>query len=123
MTPGTGLAALRWAGLALVVLGLLFMLAAVIELVRRRTSLMPRRTPSGFAVGGVYRISRNPIYLGDALVLAGACLWWDVPLALVLVPAFMWFLTVRYIRGEEAGLVEVFGEEARRYFEDVRRWL
>ncbi|MBV7409415.1 isoprenylcysteine carboxylmethyltransferase family protein [Maritimibacter sp. DP1N21-5] len=123
ITPGFGMPSLRWLGAGLVVIGLLAMLAAVIELLRRRTTFVPRRAPTAFAVRGIYRLSRNPIYLGDALVLTGAILWWDVPVGLVLVPVFMWFITRRYIRQEEAGLIAAFGDEARRYFEDVRRWL
>ena len=76
------------------------------ELVRHHTTFIPRRMPSAFVRQGIFRLSRNPIYLGDALVLAGAILHWDVLPALVLVPAFWRLITRRFIVGEEAGLVE-----------------
>lgn len=72
---------------------------------------------------GYLRITRNPIYLGDALVLAGAILHWDVLPALVLVPLFGGFIQRRFIRWEETRLIESFGDEARAWMGQVRRWL
>ena len=120
---GPGLAPLRWLGDALVVAGLGAMGLGAFELVRHHTTFIPRRKPSHFVRQGIFRISRNPIYLGDALVLTGAILHWDVLPALVLVPAFMALITRRFILGEEAGLVEVFGRSAEAWFSKVRRWL
>lgn len=123
--PGLGFG-LGWVvllGDALVVAGLALMVAALVAFLRARTSFIPRRVPSAFLQGGVYRFTRNPIYLGDALVLTGAILHLDAPIALPLVPLFGWFITVRFIRGEEAGLIATFGDEARDYLSRVRRWL
>ncbi|WP_102226228.1 methyltransferase family protein [Acidimangrovimonas sediminis] len=116
-TPG------RWAGAALVALGLLLMAAAVAKMVQRRTTVIPRRDASTLVTGGVFRFSRNPIYLGDALVLAGAALWWDAPLALLLVPAFMALIRRRFIMGEEAQLAARFGPEYRHWATRTRRWM
>lgn len=59
------------------------------EFLRARTSVIPRQMPSAFLKRGIYRLTRNPIYLGDAMVLAGGLiLRWDVLAALPLVPAF-----------------------------------
>ncbi len=113
----------RWLGAGLVALGLAAMLAGLVELFRRRTTFVPRQVPTGFAKGGIYRLTRNPIYLGDALVLAGGALWWNTLPALLLVPIFMIFVTQRYIRGEEEALRRVFGAEAEIWFGQVRRWL
>lgn len=125
LAPGLGFG-WRWTrflGDGLVGLGLAAMAAGVLELLRRRTSFIPRRVPAAFARGGIYRITRNPIYLGDALVLTGAILHLDVLPALVLVPAFAWLITRRFILGEEAGLRARFGDEAEAWFGQVRRWL
>lgn len=120
---GFGLGWMRVLGDVMVVLGLGSMVLAVFEFLRARTSFIPRRIPSAFLQAGIYRLTRNPIYLGDALVLAGAILHWDVLPALVLVPAFMGMIQRRFIRGEEAGLIATFGDEARAYLGRVRRWL
>lgn len=119
----TGFDPLGWIGQALVASGLGAMGLGAFELVRHKTTFIPRRKPSHFVRQGIFRLSRNPIYLGDALVLTGAILWWDVLPALVLVPAFMGLITQRFILGEEAGLVEAFGRSAEAWFSKVRRWL
>ncbi len=119
----TGIAWLEWLGNALVLAGLVTMALGAWELVRHHTTFIPRRVPTNFVRHGIYRLSRNPIYLGDALVLAGAALSWDVWPALALVPAFGWFITRRFILGEEDGLVARFGDEARAWFGSVRRWI
>ncbi len=125
LAPGlaTGWNWLAWAGYALIALGVLAMALALIEFLRNRTTFIPRRVPTAFLQHGIYRFSRNPIYLGDALVLAGLILAWDVLAALILVPAFMWLITKRYIEGEEAGLEAKFGAEFIAWKQKVRRWL
>jgi len=120
---GSGFAPLRWLGDALILAGLAAMALGAFELVRHHTTFIPRRKPTAFVRQGIFRFSRNPIYLGDALVLTGAILHWDVLPALVLVPAFMALITRRFIVGEEAGLVESFGRSAQAWFTKVRRWL
>lgn len=120
---GFGLDWTRWLGDALIVTGLGAMAAAVWEFLRARTSFIPRRVPTSFLRGGIYRLSRNPIYLGDALVLTGAILRWDVLPALVLVPLFAATISRRFIRWEEGRLIATFGEEAQEWMGRVRRWL
>lgn len=110
-------------GLALAGLGLTAMVAAVAQMAAHRTTVIPRRDPARLVTGGVFRISRNPIYLGDALVLAGAILWWDVPLAAPLLPVFMLVIQHRFILGEEARLRAGFGAEYAAWSARTRRWL
>ncbi len=111
-----------WAGAALVLAGLLLMIAAVWELRRHHTTIDPREPPSAIVTTGVFAWSRNPIYLGDTLVLAGLALWWDSVLGLFLVPVFVWVITRRFILKEEARLSELFGSEFADYSDRVRRW-
>jgi protein-S-isoprenylcysteine O-methyltransferase Ste14 len=99
------------------------MLAAVAQMALRRTTVIPRRDPSALVTGGVYAISRNPIYLADALILAGVVLWADVPLAAPLVPAFMALIQRRFIRGEEARIAAAFGADFAAYAVRTPRWL
>jgi len=113
----------RAAGWALLVAGAALLVAAALEFRRNRTTIMPHETPRALIAGGVYRVSRNPIYLGDALILAGLCLLFGAPDALWLVPGFMMLITRRFIRPEEARLRAAFGDAAERYMARVRRWL
>ena len=112
----------RIAGTVLIIGGLFLFTAALLQFRRHRTTVMPRETPVALIDTGIYRLSRNPIYLADALFLAGAALWWDAA-ALLLVPLFVWIITRRFILGEESGLQAVFGAAFDRYAAQTRRWL
>lgn len=72
---------------------------------------------------GVYRVSRNPMYLGFLLALA----WWVVflshLLAFALLPLFMWYMNRFQIVPEERALAAKFGSEFTEYSRAVRRWL
>ncbi|NDW52020.1 isoprenylcysteine carboxylmethyltransferase family protein [Aliiroseovarius sp. PrR006] len=125
MVPGLGfgLEWTRWLGNGLVGLGIGVMGLAMWEFLRARTTIIPRQTPTAFLQSGIYRLTRNPIYLGDALVLGGLVLRWDVLPALILVPIFTRIITTRFIIGEEAGLTALFGDEFKNWAATVRRWL
>jgi protein-S-isoprenylcysteine O-methyltransferase Ste14 len=110
-------------GAVLIVMGLVLMGVAALQMVLRHTTFIPRRDPTALVTGGVFALSRNPIYLADALILAGLLLWWDGIAALWLVPAFMVFISRRYILGEEARIAARFGKEWRDYAAQTRRWL
>ena len=110
-------------GKILVALGILLMVAAVVQMALARTTVIPRRDPSALVTGGVFAWSRNPIYLADAILLTGAILWLDAVLALPLLLSFVWLIETRYIRDEEARLTLAFGPEFDLWAARVRRWL
>ncbi len=115
-----------WADLLggiLVGAGLLLMLLAVVEFYRRKTTIVPRRESSAFVQSGIYRRTRNPIYLGDALVLTGLILRWDAVLSLPLIPIFIWVIEKRFIQGEEKHLRRTYRVQWATYERKVRRWL
>ena len=72
---------------------------------------------------GIFRLSRNPIYLADLLILTGVSLIWGKFIGLILVPLLGWVLFRRFISGEEARLREIFGEEYTAYTARTRRWI
>ena len=78
---------------------------------------------SALVCGGIYRYSRNPMYLGFVLALAGVALWLADPLALGLVPLFALYLQRFQILPEERALTARFGDAYRHYRCRVRRWL
>lgn len=90
---------------------------------RKRTTIEPHHRPTRLIVEGPYRISRNPIYLGMVVILAG----WVAALGslspVILVPVFFGVIARRFIAPEEAVLREIFGAEAQRYLAGTRRWL
>lgn len=122
VSPGIFGAFGRVSGAILVALGLGLMALAILQMARQRTTVIPRRDPSALVTTGVFSLSRNPIYLGDALILAGAILWWDAVLAVPLVAVFVRLIQTRFIRDEEARLTLAFGPEFDLWASRTRRW-
>lgn len=120
--PPPGAPAL-WAGGVLVAAGLALMAAALVSFLRARTTPVPHRDPAALITTGVFRWTRNPIYLGDTLILAGLCLRWGAWIALLLVPVFIVLIDRRFVRPEEARLSRVFGRAFEEYARRTRRWL
>ena len=89
---------------------------------RKRTSIEPREVPRALIVEGPYRVNRNPIYAGMALILLGAGLVLGALSSVVLAFAFPFIITRRFVIGEEAALREAFGAEADAYIARTRRW-
>ncbi|MCC5992454.1 MAG: isoprenylcysteine carboxylmethyltransferase family protein [Rhodobacteraceae bacterium] len=116
-------APVQGAGTALLLLGLALLGGAALSFWRARSTIIPHQTPGVLITSGLFRLSRNPIYLGDALILAGMSLRWGAVTGLVLLPAFLWVLTKRFIEPEEQRLRAAFGPEADAYFARTRRWL
>jgi len=103
--------------------GLVLMILAVIEMRKWRTTVIPHREAGHLVTSGIFKRSRNPIYLGDALILAGVILRLDVPLALPLVPVFVWLIERRFIIPEEDRLRRKFRQAFHRYTQTTRRWI
>ena len=110
-------------GAACLIVGGTLMTRAMLEFVKTKTTIIPREEPTALITGGIFRFTRNPIYLGDVLFLAGASLILGSVVGLVLVPIFAIFLQIRFIQGEEAKLRATFGEAFETYAKSVRRWL
>ena len=110
-------------GGGLVALGLGLMVLALVEFKRARTTPIPHRQPAALIDRGIFALTRNPIYLGDALILAGLSLRWQSILGLLLVPVFIALIDRRFIRAEEARLEAGFGSAFATYASRVRRWL
>jgi len=103
--------------------GILLVVMAAMEFRRHKTSIVPHETPERLIQSGIFRRSRNPIYLGDALILAGLILRWDAVLALPLIPVFVWVIEKRFVIPEEDRMRRKFRMDFARYCEKTRRWL
>jgi protein-S-isoprenylcysteine O-methyltransferase Ste14 len=115
--------AARIIGCCLIVGGLILSGAVVRHFRRAGTPVTPWREPRRLVLSGPYRFSRNPDYVGQALIVGGlGVLLRAAWVLLALVPAL---LLVRYgvIAREERYLERRFGEEYRRFCGRVRRWL
>ncbi len=115
-----------WADLAaglLIGAGLILMALAVIEMRKMHTTVIPHLEADRLVTSGIFKRTRNPIYLGDALVLLGLILRFDAPLALPLLPVFVWWIERHFILGEEARLRRKFKADFARYTAATRRWV
>lgn len=103
--------------------GIILMVLAVTEMRRKRTTVIPHMEAQSLVTSGIFTRTRNPIYLGDMLVLAGLILRWDAVLALPLVPVFLSILERRFVIPEENRLRVTFRMEFAKYCQKVRRWV
>lgn len=105
--------------------GLAVALAGVLSFRRARTTVNPL-TPgaaSALVTSGIYRFTRNPMYLGFALVLLAWAVFLGNPLSLALVGAFVLYIDRFQIQPEERALAALFGAAFKTYTQAVRRWL
>jgi protein-S-isoprenylcysteine O-methyltransferase Ste14 len=109
-------------GILLALAGLVIAGWASLWFRRKDTQIMPRETPTALIVEGPYRINRNPIYTGMALVVLGVAFWLGALSAVAIAMLYPFVITSRFIRGEEAALRRSFGAEAESYFRRSRRW-
>lgn len=110
-------------GLALIALGIGAGVWTIAWMRRTKQDPDPRKPTPELIFAGPFRLSRNPIYVGMALVQAGAGLALGNVWVLLLLPPTL-FVLVRYvIEREEAYLAHKFGEPYESYRRAVRRWL
>ncbi len=114
---------LRNIGLVLAGIGFLFGILSLYAFAKARTTVNPHGSVRAIVSTGVYRFTRNPIYLGMVFMLVGFPLAfgnvWGIPLA----PAFIPLMNKLVIEHEEAYLEKKFGEAYTGYKSRVRRWL
>ncbi len=106
-------------------IGVMIETVGIAAFVRQKTTVNPLRPEraNSLVISGLYRHSRNPMYLGMAFLLCGWALYLGTLSVLVIVPAFIWVLTEVQIKHEEVALEALFGEDYRAYMQRVRRWL
>jgi protein-S-isoprenylcysteine O-methyltransferase Ste14 len=114
-----------YVALGLAAAGLVLALVATLEFRRARTTINPLNpsAASALVVSGVYRYSRNPIYLGDMLILLGWAVFLANAVALLLAPLFVLYIDRFQIVPEERALERLFGDAYADYKVKVRRWL
>jgi len=123
MGLGFGGAWADFAGGLLVGAGLVLALLALYEMRRFRTTPIPHQEAERLVTTGIFSRSRNPIYLGDLMILAGLILRWDAVLSLPLLPIFLWILERRFVIPEENRLRRRFRADFARYCTKTRRWV
>jgi len=110
---------------SLVIIGCASCVAGVVSFKLAKTTVNPNKPEqaSKLVTSGIYRISRNPMYLGFAFILAGWGVWLSSVWAMLGVIGFIGYLTLFQIMPEERALTKLFGDEFTIYKARVRRWL
>jgi protein-S-isoprenylcysteine O-methyltransferase Ste14 len=120
--------ALRFRGAisaAIATVGVAVGLAGVATFRRSRTTVDPTRPDraSTLVASGIYRVTRNPMYVALALALVAAAIWFSNMLAVIVVPVFIAWITRLQIIPEERALRARFGAGYDDYAARVPRWL
>ncbi len=112
-----------WLGLPVLLFGLALAIMANRSFVLNETALRPFTKSTALVQTGVFKFTRNPMYLGMTLVLLGAGMLQGSWSALMAVPLFPVLIDWLFIRKEEELLKETFGKAYLDYRQKVRRWL
>ena len=121
--PLIGYGLLHTLGMLAVVLGIGIILSAHGLFFRSKTDTRPWKASDTLVIEGVYKWTRNPMYLGMALTYAGIAMLLDSLTVLGLLVPVIVIITREVIEPEEAYLERRFGEPYRAYRASVRRWI
>jgi protein-S-isoprenylcysteine O-methyltransferase Ste14 len=113
----------RLVGILPLVLGLALNVTADARLKQCRTTVKPFQRPAALVTNGVYRMTRNPMYLGFVLILLGVALLLGSLSAFFIIPPVAVLMEAVFIRREERLMDGTFGREWLAYREKVRRWI
>jgi protein-S-isoprenylcysteine O-methyltransferase Ste14 len=115
----------RSLALLIAVVGAMVCVAGVLSFRRARTTVNPLKPESAtsLVIVGIYRYSRNPMYLGFLCGLLAWALVLGSLLALLGLPLFVIYMNRFQIGPEEQSLAKLFGSEYHQYRLKVRRWL
>ncbi|WP_158968551.1 isoprenylcysteine carboxylmethyltransferase family protein [Paraglaciecola sp. L3A3] len=109
----------------LTMIGCVIAVLGVWEFRKKKTSVNPHNPnkASRLVTGGIYRITRNPMYLGMLLVLIGVILRFENILGFVTIPIYILYMNQFQIKPEEQIIETKFAAEYIAYKNKVRRWL
>ena len=110
-------------GVPLLLAGICVTASAARAFKKAGTSLVPFEPSTALVTGGLYRYTRNPMYLGLALIALGVWVMLGTLSALLPIAAFIGIIEYHFIRAEERFLESIFGGQYLGYKGRVRRWI
>ncbi len=110
-------------GIIPVIIGAVLNLMADRAFKINKTTVKPFEESSSLITTGVFKISRNPMYLGMALVLSGVCIFLGSITPYIIVVLFIMLVQTIFITGEEKMLADTFGDAWLEYKKKTRSWL
>ncbi len=113
----------RWVGVVAIAVGLAVNVGSALQFRRHQTTIIPFHESTSLLTSGLYRYSRNPIYLSMFVLLMGVALALGTLTPWLVLPWFMGIIARRFVPREEKMLAEAFGEAFDAYRRQVRRWI
>src|SRR5689334_9686414 len=123
--PAFAYAPLRVATVGLGLIGLVIIGWAMLSFLEAQTTVNPMKpsSASSLVTAGIYRHSRNPMYLGMLLILIAWALYLANVLTFLFLPPFVLYMNRFQIKPEERALTARFGREYLEYMSQVHRWI
>ena len=112
-----------YAGFILIVLGTWMTGYSARLFTRAGTPLIPFERTTTLITYGLYRFTRNPMYLGLVIIVLGVAILQGSLGSFLPLPVFVWILQTTFVRGEERFLEALFGAQYLDYKRSVRRWI
>lgn len=113
----------RFAGFVPIAAGVALNIAAAGLFKRRNTTIKPFQRSTVLVTNGVFRWSRNPMYLGVVFIVSGIAIILGSVTPWIVVVALAILLDRVFIRREEEMLQEAFGAVFQEYKKSARRWV
>jgi len=110
-------------GVILIIAGQLFSVPALRQFLQTKNTLIPFKPATSLQTGGVYSVSRNPMYTGLLLTYIGLAFIFGNFWTVILIPVLMAIVIYAVILPEERYLSRAFGDQFETYKKTVRRWI
>lgn len=114
---------LRYMGLVVSLGGIIIILITARLFNKANTPIRPFKKPESLITNGLYKFSRNPVYLGMVVILIGFAMFLGGVTSFLVIPVFIWAIQTNFIVIEEQLLLNTFGKEYADYLSRVRRWI
>jgi len=109
-------------GSLIILISLVFIILGILTLIINRTTIIPGNKPRKLVKDGIFKFVRNPIYLGDLLLIIGLSLFFQTLVGIFIFILFFFILDKIVIPIEERILEETFKNEYIEYKKNVKRW-
>ena len=111
--------------LFLLILGLIVFISAVRSFRKQKTTVNPLepKQASSLVTSGIFRFSRNPMYLGMLIILLSISFKFNLLGGMIISLLFFIFITKFQILPEEEAMNELFGDKFTKYSDTTRRWI
>ena len=108
-----------------IILGPFILISAVRSFKAEQTTINPINinNASSLVISGVFKYSRNPMYLGMVFILLALSFWFNLVGGILFTSIFIMYITKFQIIPEEAAMKSIFGEDFNKYKNKTRRWI